>query len=198
LATNTALPDKVPPTLIPSITPSPTLEIDIIQPTDLQQPSPNQVDPRARGPQTDTPLPREADHVWGEQTLGSSKLILSFFGGAAGGCARLTVSKPAIPNIATAVPDQSVQACATSPDDIVIGVQTTVLDSSGKVYTVLAGRAFNDRVTAISSEFDITADTHVDVTDRGFITVLEGKHTLSTIIPIDQYGNLVGRRFLFR
>ena len=184
-----ALPDKAPPS---------TLQIEIIQPTDLQPPSSNQVDPRVRSPQTDTPLPPEPDHVWAEQTLGSSKLMVSFFDGAAGDCVRLTVGKPAIPNIATAAPDQSTEACATSPDDIVIGVQTTVLDSSGKIYTVVAGRAFNDRVTAISSEYDNVADTHADVTDHGFIAVLEGKHFASTIIPIDQFGNLVGRRFLFR
>jgi len=191
-------PAKSPPTLIPTITPTPTLQIEVIQPTDLQPPSVNQVDPRVRSPLTDTPLPREPDRVWAEQTLGSSKLTISFFSREAHDCVRLTIREPAIPAFATAAPDQSTEACATSPDDVVIGVQTTVLDSSGRVYTVLAGRAFSERVTAISSEFDDAADTHADVTDHGFVAVLDGKHTAWTIIPIDQFGNLVGRRFLFQ
>jgi hypothetical protein len=80
----------------------------------------------------------------------------------------------------------------------VVGVQTTAMDSTGKQYTLIAGRTFSDKITVVAVELDNADNTPVPVTDGGFAIVLPGARRAIALVPIDQFGNLVGERFILK
>jgi hypothetical protein len=162
---------------LPTSQPGPTLE--------STQPSETSESAEASG----TPLPPEPDRIWLEQPLGDSKLVIWFFTDSARQCVRFTIDT---------VPGKSFEQCPGSTQDVIVGVQSVVADSQGKVYTVIAGRIFSSRVAAVSLELDHGDNTPAQINDAGFIAILSGKRTAFRAIPIDQFGNLAGPKFAFR
>ncbi len=127
-----------------------------------------------------------ADRSWAELSFGVDKAVITFYTDPGGSkCVRYTIGS------------RSNAACATSARSTLLALQGIEADSAGSVYSIITGRAFTDRITAVSLEFTDGGNVPADVTDGGFVVVLPGKRTAIWAIPIDQYGNLVGDRFTF-
>jgi hypothetical protein len=165
-----------PSSLLPTPQPGPTLEP--IQRTETSEP-------------TQTALPPEPDRIWLEQPLGDSKLVVWFFTEPASArqCIRFTIDT---------APGKTFEQCPISTRDVIVGLQSVVVDSHGKDYTVITGRLFTSRVTAVSLELDHGDNTPAQINDAGFIAILPGKRTAFRAIPIDQFGNLAGPKYVFR
>ncbi len=91
-----------------------------------------------------------------------------------------------------------VSKCSSSKAATLLAVQGVETDSTGKIFSTIVGRAFDNQITAVSLELSDGSNTPVEVTEGGFAVVLPGKHTAIRAIPIDQYGNLVGDKFIFK
>jgi hypothetical protein len=145
-------------------------------------------------PPTSTPLVSTAaptradfDRTWAEQPFGADKVVVTFYADANGGpCVRYTIGARSNAN------------CLPSKVGTLLAVQGIEADSTGSEYSIVAGRTFTDKITAVSLEFTDNGNTHAEVNDGGFIVIMEGKRTALWAIPIDQYGNLVGDKFTFK
>jgi hypothetical protein len=127
----------------------------------------------------------EPDRVWSEQAVGTERVIVSFYSNDTQKCIRLTI--------------QSAQTDRCERSDAgLVAVQSILTDSGGQAYTIVAGRILRDAITVVSIELDRGDNTPAELSDAGFFVVLPGKRTVISVVPIDQYGNLVGVRYLFR
>jgi hypothetical protein len=137
----------------------------------------------------------ESDRLPLEQPFGADTLAIAFYTDSGGRpCLRYTINarRDFLP----------VSNCATSARATLVAVQGIEADAQGAVYSIIAGRALDERITAVSIEFADGDNTPAEVKDTGdsagFIVVLPGEHVALRAIPIDQYGNLVGDKYTFR
>jgi hypothetical protein len=130
--------------------------------------------------------PTDAEQTWIEQPLGADALTVTFFTDASGSpCLRYVVNA------------RSSSACAPSKRSTLAALQGVETDSSGTVYSIIAGRTLSDQITAVSIEFSDGDNSPAQVEDGGFLVILPGKRSALRAVPIDQYGNLVGDKFTF-
>ncbi len=128
----------------------------------------------------------DSEAVWAERAIGADKVTVTFYSDPDGSkCLRYTLGAHV----------QS--ACADTPRATLVAVQGAEADSSGTVYSIIAGRALVDRITAVSIEFADGDNTPTEVNDGGFLITLPGRRVAIRAVPIDQYGNLVGDKFTF-
>lgn len=140
-------------------------------------------------PTSTVPRP-ESDQLWKEQPMGADILAVTFYTDTSQNrCLRFAVKGRAEP---------AISACSSSKTATLLAVQGVETDSAGTVFSVIVGRTFSDQITAVSLELADGGNTPAEVTDRGFAVVLPGKRTAIRAIPIDQYGNLVGDKFVFK
>ncbi len=131
----------------------------------------------------------EPDRTWGKLPFGRDKLTVSFYTDNAGDpCVRYLADLPGATGKAK---------CTPQAHPSIVAVQGSETDSKGAAYTIIVGRVFSDRVTAVSIEFADGTNTPAEISDRGFALVLPGSHQAIRAIPIDQYGNLAGEKFAF-
>ncbi|MEP7289567.1 MAG: hypothetical protein ABI947_27780 [Chloroflexota bacterium] len=138
---------------------------------------------------------RTANHRTGsrmaQQTFGANdanKVTVSFYSQDGKGCMRYLLSTPNA---------QPVERCANA-DSTIAAVRGVEKDSTGNAYTIVAGRSFSSKIVVVSIELDHAENTPAEVSDSGFLAVLPGQRTVISVVPIDEYGNLVGSRYLFR
>lgn len=123
-------------------------------------------------------LPR----VWRSVPIGPETIAIMFFADPGGArCVRYIFRAKVIPRCAAA-------------GQTVVGVTGQEQAADGKTYTIIAGYVLDDRITVVSVEMQDGANMPAPVDDRGFILVLEGIHKATTLVPVDQFGNLVGGR----
>jgi hypothetical protein len=144
---------------------------------------------QVNAPNSAAPLP-EADQLRQEQAMGADMLAVTFYTDASQNrCLRFAVKGRS---------EAAISACSSAITATLLAVQGVETDSAGAVFTVIVGRTFSDQITAVSLELADGSNTPAEVTDRGFAVVLPGKRTAIRAIPIDQYGNLVGDKFVFK
>jgi hypothetical protein len=80
----------------------------------------------------------------------------------------------------------------------VVAVQAIAADSTGQQYTLIAGRTLSDKITVVAIELDRAENMPIPVTDSGFTLVLPGTRRAIALVPIDQFGNLVGARTVLK
>jgi hypothetical protein len=185
------------PAALPTRVPLPTFSGVLDAPTSIQitdQPALTPIASAASATPSVLPLP-EADRLLLEQPLGAGKLTITFYADSAGRqCLRYTISARS--------DFQPVSQCATSARATLVALQGIETDTQGAVYSIVAGRVLDERITAVSIEFSDGGNTPAEVknagNDAGFIVVWPGKHAAIRAIPIDQYGNLVGAKYTFR
>lgn len=132
-----------------------------------------------------SPTTATSAHVWKQQTVGKQNVTVTFYDNSSGAaCVRY--------DLAAGGP---VEKCATANN--LVAVQGTTTDSDGTIYTIVAGRILSDKITAVSLEMANGSNTSVPADDGGFLTVSPGQSKFARAVPIDQYGNLVGRIFTF-
>jgi hypothetical protein len=165
----------------------PTFAGAIISPTSM----------RVEGASTSLPATRNAtnapdvDRTWTERPFGAGKLVVAFYTDPGGSRCLRTMLR----DVPGATSPQAV--CATTKRSTLLALQSVEADSTGAVYSIIAGRALSDQITAVSIEFTDGDNTPAEVDDGGFLVMLPGKRTALRAIPIDQYGNLVGDKFTF-
>ncbi|HVO42145.1 MAG TPA: hypothetical protein VMT34_05970 [Aggregatilineales bacterium] len=130
----------------------------------------------------------EADRLWGERPMGASSVGLFLYQQGSKRCLRY------LANVHNA---QVHSVCETSPQQTLIATANTEHDSANAVFTVIAGRAINTRITAVSIEMLGGDSNPAVVQDEGFLVVLPGSQSPTRAVPIDEHGNLVGNMFNF-
>ena len=123
------------------------------------------------------------DRVWGEQPAGTQTVRLEFYDSR---CIRLSLPS-----------QQTIERCSALGSNIV-AVQKSFTDSSGQPFTAVAGRAFSAKITVVALELGDGQSIPVPVRDGGFLVVLPGRRMAVAGVPIDQFGNLVGTRYLMQ
>ena len=134
----------------------------------------------------------ESDRVWSEGPLGADTLTIQFYSNSTSArCLSLKIKTDSKREIA------SVSGCSSSSTGTVYALRANVTDSKGAPYTIVVGRAFDSRIVVMSVEFYGGDNSPAPINDEGFMDVSPGKRTVIAVVPIDQYGNLVGSRFVF-
>jgi len=90
-----------------------------------------------------------------------------------------------------------VERCA-SGNAAVIPLQGTETDSAGQVYTVIAGRLLSDQISVVVVELERGESQIAEVADMGFLVAIPGQRRAVALVPVDQFGNLVGGRVALR
>ena len=79
-----------------------------------------------------------------------------------------------------------------------MAVLTGVIETADKVqWTIVAGRALDPQITAVSVEFADGTSQPSDVASGGFVLTVQGKHPARDVVPINAIGNLVGGKITF-
>jgi hypothetical protein len=128
-----------------------------------------------------------ATRLWKKQPVGNSSATITFYTGSSG--------SPCIRYQLDTRNNTPVEKCATTNN--LVAVQGVSPDSLGKMYTVIVGRILSDQITAVSLEMSNGSNMPAQISDGGFAVVLAGQQKAVRAVPIDQYGNLVGRIFAF-
>jgi hypothetical protein len=128
-----------------------------------------------------------ANQTWAERPFGTDKIVIAFYTDPNGIlCVRYTIGAKSNTN------------CSPINRSTLVAVQGIEADSAGSVYSIVTGRTFTDKITAVSVEFTDGGNIPTAVEDGGFLVIVPGKRTAIWAIPIDQYGNLVGDKFTFK
>lgn len=163
-----------------------------VNPTATPSPTPTEAP-------TVTP-PAAAETIWLEQPFGEGEtLAVLFYTGPDGRkCVRFLVSYP--PN------SEPVSACQRSADDVmVVALGKAAARQAGGpdvMHTILAGRVFDEKTTTAAIEFAPESSPNTpmaaQIDQQGFIIILPGEKVIPTqVVPIDQFGNLVGEIYRF-
>lgn len=125
--------------------------------------------------------------VWKKQPVGNSNVTVTFYTAPDGNpCIRYHL------DTANSTP---IEKCTATNN--LVAVQGVAPDSLGKTYTIIVGRILSDQITAVSLEMSNGTNTPAQVSDGGFAVILPDQQKAVRAVPIDQYGNLVGRIFAF-
>jgi hypothetical protein len=128
-----------------------------------------------------------ATRIWKKQPVGNSSVTITFYTGSNG--------RPCVRFQLDTGNNAPVEKCAAANN--LVAVQGVTPDSGGKMYTVIVGRALSDQITAVSLEMANGTNMPAEISDGGFAVVLAGQQKAIRAVPIDQYGNLVGRIYAF-
>jgi hypothetical protein len=129
-----------------------------------------------------SPTTPPANRLWGTRPFGVDQVVIIF---SEPQCVGYQLGEA-----------QAVSSCTGG--GTVIGVQGVATDSNGTQYTIIAGRTFSDKVSVVAVELDKGENTPAPVTDHGFALVLPGTRHAVALVPIDQFGNLVGERVVLK
>ncbi len=124
--------------------------------------------------------PETGLRVWRTAPVGPESVVVMFFPDASGArCVRYIFRSKIVPR------------CA-APGQTVIGVTGSEQAANNKMYTIITGFILDDRITVVSVQMQDGTSIPIEVNDRGFIAVLEGVQKATVLVPVDQFGNLVG------
>ena len=124
------------------------------------------------------------DGLWKQQPVGPETVAVMFFHQGATSCIRFIFRATVVPHCASGTQTMAILA--------------SVIETADKVnWTVVAGRALDSQITAVSVEFTDGTSQPADVANGGFVMVVQGKHPARDVVPINAIGNLVGGKLSF-
>jgi hypothetical protein len=158
-------------------------------PTTLAPTSPPPTFDSGAVPTVSPPLTNQGERIWLERPLGqSSTLTIKFYSVPDGkDCLRYEVPG-----------NDPGEACAASSTEPLAVIQGVVTDNDGTKHTIIAGRILNEKPTVITLLFNNGESIPVQIDQDGFIVVLDGTKLVHQVVPIDQFGNLVGEVITLR
>ncbi len=129
--------------------------------------------------------PPAADRVWQQAAVGPEQVAVLFLHDAA--------NNPCVRYIFRA---KVVARCGV-PGQTLIAVAGVEAAADGKSYTIIAGRALDTRIVAVSVEFTPNGNQPAQINSEGFIIILVGSRLPLDAIPINEHGDQVGAKFKF-
>ncbi|MHB8625570.1 MAG: hypothetical protein ACYDBJ_25235 [Aggregatilineales bacterium] len=130
-------------------------------------------------------LPLAADGLWRTSPVGPEQVTIMFFKDSSGnGCIRYIFRSTIVPH------------CSVSGQPLAL-VAGTIQTADGKQHTLAAGRSLNGQVSGVSIEFADGTFQSMGISAGGFALILDGIHKPLDVVPVDQYGNLVGGKVPF-
>lgn len=146
---------------------------------------PTVIAPARSGTPLPQALPLAADGLWKTSPIGPEQVTIMFFKDANGsGCIRYIFRSTIVPH------------CAVSGQPLAL-VAGTIQTADGKQHTLAAGRSLNGQVSGVSIEFTDGTFQSIGLSAGGFALILDGIHKPLDVVPVDQYGNLIGGKVLF-
>lgn len=172
--------------------PDPDATLPAIPPTAIRvatltpiQPLPSTGNPTAAPPSTTAPPLSSGivapDGLWKQQPVGPETVAIMFFHQNNSSCVRYIFRATVVPHCAA--PGQT------------MAVLSGVIETADKAqWTIIAGRALDAQITAVSVELADGSSQPADVTNGGFVLTLAGARPARDVVPINAVGNLVGNR----
>jgi hypothetical protein len=143
--------------------------------------------PRAPEPTqaTLTPLPTQdaLTSIWLEQPFGGGVLAVYFYSAEGVPCLRFLADLPDA---------QPFSACA-EPSAAAVVVQGVVRSVDGAPYTIIAVRALQPEVSVVAIELRNGESYPLEIEDGGALLILPEAYQAWQAVPIDAFGNIVGR-----
>ncbi len=132
-----------------------------------------------------TPLPTQGalDRIWLEQPFGGGALAVYFYDAAGVPCVRFLADLPEA---------QPFSACA-EPGAAAVVAQGVVRSADGALHTVIAVRALQPEVSVVAVELRNGESYPLEIEDGGALLILPEVHQAWQAVPIDVFGNIVGR-----
>ena len=130
--------------------------------------------------------PPQGIDVWLEQPFGADKLAVLFYD-----------ESPDSRCVGYMVQATSTTACVSPASDVLAitwGIET---DSDGNMFTIVAGRVFRAEVAVVSVVFADGESFPVTVDGGGIILLAPGARTPQEAVPINEFGNVVGKIYRF-
>lgn len=129
------------------------------------------------------PSPTPDALIWLEQPFGGGTLAVYFYNAQDVPCARFLAD---LPNA------QPFSACA-EPSAAAVVVQGVVQSADGALYTIIVVRAVQPEVSVVVIELRNGESYPLEIEDGGALLILPELQQAWQAVPIDVFGNLVGR-----
>jgi hypothetical protein len=121
--------------------------------------------------------------IWLEQPFGGGTLAVYFYSADDVPCVRFLTDLPEA---------QPFSACA-EPSAAAVVVQGAVRSADGVLYTVIAVRALQPEVSVVAIELRDGESYPLEIEDGGALLILPELRQAWQAVPIDAFGNTVGR-----